>query len=184
MKHKFLLGALAGASALIVGIPLVAQLSSAQSAPSAGGASSSVPSQACVEALVARDDAFLATIDADTAARKSAIQAHEAALKAAAAITDDAQREAAVQKANVDLRTALQNAKQAEGNEKTVMDNVKSACGDIQGLGFGGWEGRKGHDEQANDKNDPSEGQDKNEGNDDTRRESPPGAVPIEGVSR
>lgn len=144
MKNKFLLGAIAGASALIVAVPLIAELTSAQG--SGAGSMSSIPSQACVQALVAKDTAVLSTIDAETAARKTALQAHQAALQKAAGLTDDAARQAAVKKANDDLRTAMKNAKQSESDEKRAMDGVKAACGNRKHGMFGmGWNGHKRH---------------------------------------
>jgi hypothetical protein len=91
------------------------------------------PTQAQVQDMIKRDDTFLQNIDAMTAAHKTAMQAHKAALTAAAAITDDAQREAAVKKANDDLRTAMQAAAKSLGLDGKFM------------MGFGG----PGHMETA-----------------------------------
>ncbi len=175
MKNKFLLGAVAGVSALIVAVPLIAQFSSAQSA-STSAASTSAPSQACIQALVAKDDAFLANIDAETAARRSAMQAHETALKASAGITDGARRQAAFQQANEALRTAMQNAKQSESNEKTARDTVKAACGNLKGMMFGmGWEGHRRHrKDDANEANEQGEQQDKNDANEVNEKRGQP----------
>jgi hypothetical protein len=136
MKKSFLYGTISGMSALALAVPLLAQVSSAaSSAANAIPADLPAPSQACVEALVAADDAFLARIDAQTEARKAAMQAHRDALAHAAAIADDEQRKAAVQAAHQDMRTAMEASRPAD-EEGSVMDAVKEACGDSM-HGFG-----------------------------------------------
>jgi len=139
---KFTLGVVAGMSSLALTIPVLAQVSSAAS----GNASSavkitSVPTQGCVQALVAKDEAFLGNIDAMTATHKTALLAHKNALSAAAALTDDTARQTAVQKAQTDFHTAMKTAKDSQptGTLKTVMEAVRTACGKAIGMkGMGG----------------------------------------------
>ena len=135
---SFTLGAVAGLSAMALAVPFAAQIVGAQttSAPS-GERSRPVPSQACVLALAEQEGTYLSTVDRLIAARKSAMQIHKDALTAASAIADDAQREEAVQKANDDLRAAMEAARKAQGDRKTQMDAVKEACGDSAFRGFG-----------------------------------------------
>jgi hypothetical protein len=139
--NKFTLGAVAGMASIALAIPVLAQVAGAQSVTSSvssAGTTQSAPfsqgfwhkrtppTQAQVQDMIKRDDTFLQNIDAMTAAHKTAMQAHKAALTAAAAITDDAQREAAVKKANDDLRTAMQAAAKSLGLDGKFM------------MGFGG----------------------------------------------
>ena len=110
---------IAGMSALVLAVPLFAQISSA--------ASTTTPktrpalTQQNVQDLVAKDKAFLTSIDAMVTVEKSAVQAHADALTAAASITDDAQRQTAVQKADQDERTAIQNAMTANADLKSAI---------------------------------------------------------------
>jgi hypothetical protein len=126
---KSTLGLIGGASALAVGapllLPLMAYAATASSASSAKTARPA-PTQACVQAMAAQDADFLAHIDAMIAAQKAATQAHKDALTAAAALTDDAQRQAAVQKANQAFRTAMDAVRK---DDKTAADAVRAACG-------------------------------------------------------
>lgn len=147
MNKSFTYGAVAGISSIALAIPLLAQISSAASTGSSAttttpGVTRPAPSQACVQALAAKDASFLSTIDAMIAAQKTATQTHEDALTAAAAITDDTQRAAAVKAADQAYRTAMQTAMQTQmTNGKTQMDALKTACGNAEGgmsgLGFG-----------------------------------------------
>lgn len=139
---KFTIGAVSGVSALALAFPLFA---SAQSAPSANDAARPVPSQVCVQALAAQESTMIANMDSMTAARKAAMQAHQTALSAAASITDDAQRQDALKKANEDMRAAMKTGMDA--NKETVksgMDAVKTACGNggfHLSFGMGGFRG-------------------------------------------
>ena len=123
---------------MALAVPFAAQIVGAQttSAPS-GERSRPVPTQACVLALAEQEGTYLSTVDTLIAARKSAMQIHKDALTAASAIADDAQRAAAVQKANDDLRAAMEAARKAQGDGKTQMDALKTACGDSAFRGFG-----------------------------------------------
>lgn len=142
---KFAIGAAAGASALALAFPL---LVSAAGDASASQNNRPVPSQACVQAIAANESTAIGDIDAMTAARKEAMKTHQTALTAAALITDDTQRMAAIKAANDAFRTALKNARDAKSTTiKTAMDAVKAACGDtMRGMmgGFGGKEGFAG----------------------------------------
>jgi uncharacterized protein with FMN-binding domain len=155
---SFTLGAVAGLATLALAVPIVAQISSAEtsSASSSSEQSRPVPTQACVLALAGKDGTYLSTIDALIAAEKSAMQIHKDALTAASAMTDDAQRADAVQKANDDLRAAMEAARKAQGDRRTQMDALKTACGDSGFRGFGpmmgggmsgfGWRGMGMHE--------------------------------------
>jgi hypothetical protein len=141
---KFTLGALAGVTAVIVAVPILAEFTSAQSSSSTSPVPKQrpVPSQACVQALAGSDAAYLANVDTFISAQKSAMQAQESALTAAASVTDSTQRQAAVKKANDDFRAAMKTAMQAQQTAmKTATDAVKSSCGNAAGFGggFGGF---------------------------------------------
>ena len=132
--NKFTLGAIAGVTVVGMAIPILAQISNAQSVSSSASAKmSSVPSQACVQAMVTMEDGFVTTMDTIAKSRKTAMQAHIDALKAAAAITDDTQRVAALKKANDDMRTAMKAAMPSQLDRKATMDALRTACGDMKG---------------------------------------------------
>ncbi len=153
MKKTFTIGAVVGASSLLLAVPLFAQFASAASTTSANATAKNrpVPSQVCVQALADMDAHFIATADAMMTAHKKATQAHHDALVATAALTDDTARAAAVDKANADLRTAMKAAMDAQGDKKESMDTLKTACGNAMRGGFGGpmgfamGHGPKGH---------------------------------------
>lgn len=133
---KSTLGILGGASLLAVGAPLLLPLmayaatASSSSSVKARTMTRPVPTQACVQALAGKDADFLAHIDARIAAQKAATQTHKDALTAAAALTDDTQRQAAVQAADKAFRTAMDAAM---ASDKTAMDAVAAACGKTMG---------------------------------------------------
>ncbi|MDD5055307.1 MAG: hypothetical protein PHZ00_03490 [Candidatus Peribacteraceae bacterium] len=135
---SFTLGAVAGLSAMALAVPFAAQIVGAQttSAPS-GERSYPVPTQACALALAEQEGTYLSTVDTLIAAQKTAMQAHKDALTAAATIADDVQREEAIQQANDNLRAAMEAARKAQGDPKTQMDALKTACGDSGFRGFG-----------------------------------------------
>jgi hypothetical protein len=137
--NKFTLGAIAGIVTVALAVPLLAQISSAATS-GAPKFTRPVPTQQQVQDMVARDDAFLKNVDAMVTVQKTATQAHEAALTAAASITDDTQRQAAVQKANDDERTAIQNAITANPDLKSAMMPFGGGRG--FGEGKGGMMGR------------------------------------------
>lgn len=136
MNKTFLYGTITGVSALALAVPVFAQVSSGASSASTTSTDLPAPSQACILALAEADAKMLATIDAMTAAHKAATQARMEALKSAAAIADDAQRRAAVQKANEDMRAAMEAVRPAGADETNPMAAVKEECGDtLHGLG-------------------------------------------------
>lgn len=157
---KFLLGLIIGTSTLGIAVPLFAWAasSSASSESSSARANAFNPSQACVQALAARDQSELTNFDSIVLARKSALQARSAALSAAAAMADDVQRKDAVKKANDDFRTAMKTIMdQTKTAQQTNMDTLRTACGKggkmfggegfgrgINGLGGSGMMGRRG----------------------------------------
>jgi hypothetical protein len=121
MKNKFTLGAISGISALALAIPILAQVSSAQVSdngqpPSATASphdfkrSRGPLTQADVQQLIDYDTKLLANVDAIVAIQKNATQERLVALTAAAAITDDAQRQAAVQAAMEAFRANMESA--------------------------------------------------------------------------
>ncbi len=130
---KFTLGMVAGASSLALAVPLFAQLAGAASS---GGARTSsmpswappVPTQACVQAMAGMDDAHLSTIDAMTAARKTALQARQAALTAAASLTDGTARQEAVRKAQEGFRSAMETVRESDAL-RTAMEVMQESCG-------------------------------------------------------
>lgn len=135
--NKFTLGAVAGIAALALAVPILAQISSAQVSSASTTTSSSpsftrpIPTQQQVTDMAAKDAAYLKNIDAMVTIQKSATQTHEDALTAAASITDDTARQAAVKKANDDERTTIQNA-------MTANPDLKSAMMPFGDHGFGG----------------------------------------------
>lgn len=146
MKKSFIAGAAAGASSLAVAIPLLAQMAGAQSASSAATdvlKTRPVPSQACVQALATRDASALAQIDTHVAAHKSALQARQSALSAAASITDDTARQEAVKAAHEAFRTAMEASMGSKEDRQADMEALKTACGDaFRGLGGPGMMGK------------------------------------------
>ncbi len=150
MKKQFTLGAIAGATSLLLAVPLFAQMSSAESSPSVMAAKTRpVPTQACILAMADHETTMLGTMDAMIATHKAAATAKRDALKAAAALTDDTARMEALKKAQESFRTAMETTMQAK--DKTAMDALKTACGDA-GMGFGGHmkmgagpQGKNGH---------------------------------------
>lgn len=146
---NFTAGAIAGISSIALAIPVLAQISSAASTGTTASASTAAktrpaPTVACVQALAAKDDAFLSNVDTMIAAQKTATTTHRNALTAAAAITDDTQRQAAVKAADEAFRTAMKTAMDSQMTTgKTEMEALKTACGDTMGgmrfeMAFGG----------------------------------------------
>jgi hypothetical protein len=71
--------------------------------------------------MATRDSLLLKNIDSMVTVLKSATQAHLTALNAAATITDDTQREAAVKKAHEDMRATMEAAIAANPELKGLM---------------------------------------------------------------
>ncbi|MDD5103737.1 MAG: hypothetical protein PHX93_05045 [Candidatus Peribacteraceae bacterium] len=145
--HKFTLGTLVGISSLVL-VPLLASAASSAVGTSENPPQRPVPSQECLQAQVAEQDLLLSTFDATSVARKSAMQAHRDVLAAAAAITDETQRQAALQRAHEDFRTAMKDLMPAGSDEmQAARQAVQDACGGSghkggmgldMGGGFGG----------------------------------------------
>lgn len=138
---KFSFGTIIGVSSLIL-VPLLALAASSSSTgsgkPSRG--ERPVPSQACIQAQVAKEDLMLSTMDATAVARRAAIQTRRDAFSAAASIVDDVQRQAAIKKANDDFQTAMKALIETKSTEmKAAMDAVRTAC-----AGQAGGKGGKG----------------------------------------
>ncbi len=141
MKKSFTLGAVSGIATVMVAVPLLAQVTGAQEATSS--TSSTVSSifnkirapftQETIQEMIDRDTAFLANVDAAVSLQKSAVQTHKDALTGAAAITDETQRQAAVQAAHEAMRATIDAAITANPDLKSGMH-----------MGFG----KGGHDER------------------------------------
>ncbi|MDD5041571.1 MAG: hypothetical protein PHX87_03960 [Candidatus Peribacteraceae bacterium] len=138
---KYMFGTIVGISSLIL-IPILATAASSASGESKTPRQRPVPSQACLQAQVAEQDLMLSTFDATFDARKVAMQAHRDALAAAASISDETQRQAALQQANEDFRTAMKAMMPEDSTQmQTAREAVRDACGGPNGLkgemGFG-----------------------------------------------
>ncbi|MDD5055113.1 MAG: hypothetical protein PHZ00_02480 [Candidatus Peribacteraceae bacterium] len=139
MKKSALFGTLAGGIAIAVAVPFVTQFASAQSSSvsSVSPRTRPVPSQACVQSMASAGDTSLSFFDQMNAARKTAVTARSAALKAAAALTDDTARQTAVTKAGEDFRIAMQTAMETKSTAmKSSHDAMQTACGDSRGFGL------------------------------------------------
>jgi hypothetical protein len=129
MNHKFTLGVVAGLSSIALAIPLLSQISNAASADASTSTVTTthmkptrpLPTIQNVQDMITRDTAFLKNADAIVALQKSATQTHLTELTAAASITDDTARQAAVKKANDDERSAIQAGIVANPDMKTSM---------------------------------------------------------------
>ncbi|HVW66687.1 MAG TPA: hypothetical protein VHA78_03055 [Candidatus Peribacteraceae bacterium] len=148
--NKFMLGAVSGLGAVALAIPVLMQVTSAQSVGSSSSsgtttpATKPIPTTQCISALAALEGQQISLMDGQEAARKSALQAHVDALNAAASITDDTARQAAIQKANQDLRTAMKaSVQQNQTSLQTYRQAVQTACGNAMhgevGGGFNGF---------------------------------------------
>lgn len=125
--NKFTLGMVAGMSTLTLAVPVLAQLSLA--ADETAPANALVPSQACVEAMVALEDQHLANFDQHIAAQKTRIQERRDALATIADIADDSTREEALKQLRDDLKSSREDM-QPSDEMKAAMDAVRTACGD------------------------------------------------------
>ena len=136
MKQSFTLGAVSGITALAIGFPVAAHLAGAQGASDAFRWGKNTPlSQDDVQAMIDQDNAILLHIDAMVAIHKRAIQNHRIALEAAADITDDAERNAAVKAAHDAMRAEILAAIEA---------NPELADLKMTHMGLGGSKGRDG----------------------------------------
>ncbi len=150
---SFTKGFAAGATALAVGVPLMAQMAFAASGDQATSESAlvaanrPVPTQACVQAMANLETAHLASFDEQSAERKAKMLVHRDALVAAAGITDDTQRKDALKTAHESMRPDGEQKERPEAIT-TAMEAVKTACGDTLmfkgGMRSGGPEGRGG----------------------------------------
>ena len=136
MKNKFTIGVITGMAALVAAVPAIAQISSAATPATTDATATTatndqarapkawvVPGStvASVQEMITRDQDFLANVDASVSLQKTTTQAHLSALQAAASITDDAQREAAVKQAEDARRVAIDAAITANPNLKMGM---------------------------------------------------------------
>jgi hypothetical protein len=126
-KKNVFIGLGVGLTTLAVAIPVFAQMSGTGSAFHFGAPLT----QADVQTLIQKDDAFLANIDAFVETGKAAMQAHKQALTDASSLTDSAAIQAAVKKANDDMRASM----------KAALD----ANPDLKGAPFGGFGGHGPH---------------------------------------
>lgn len=130
---KFTLGAIAGMSSLALAVPLLAQMSNAKG----GGMweknfeDMPAPTQECLQAMVALEDAHLANFDAMTAVHKDMMQDHADKLREVAAIADDAARKEALKALHEEMRAMKDDETFTPPAAITAaMDAVKEACGD------------------------------------------------------
>lgn len=131
---SFTKGFAAGATALAVGVPLMAQMALAASADQVASEAADAenrpsPSQPCTEAMAHLASAHVDVFDEMSKARKEKMIAHRDALVAAAAITDDAQRAQALKDAHEEMRASKE--KEVPAAVQTAMDEVRAACGDM-----------------------------------------------------
>jgi hypothetical protein len=164
---KFTLGAISGMTSLAIAVPLIAQVAGAASGSSVSSAASAKPvrtppTQACVQAIAARDGAELSNADAMMAAHKAVLQAHQKAMEVAADIADETKRLEAVKQADNAMRSSMKAAMDAQPADiKTTMDAVRTACGKafrgpggFEMRGMPGMRGPKGgHGMRHNDDN-------------------------------
>ncbi|MEI8230418.1 MAG: hypothetical protein WCG83_04760 [Candidatus Peregrinibacteria bacterium] len=136
---KYTIGAVAGIATLAVALPFVSQFTNA--AGTGTPFTHPILTQVQVQAMVTKDQAFLTNIDAFVTIQKNAVQAHETALTAAAAIADDTQRDAAVKKANTDERAAIQAALTATPAIQSAMMRFGGDRGFGEGKGGPGMMG-------------------------------------------
>lgn len=133
---KFTLGMIAGMSSLALAVPILAQVSSAQTEDDAA-TSRPVPTQACLLAMADLEDAHASVMDGMIALHKQQLQARADALRSVAAIADDDERQAALKDMHEDMRDTMKEATPPEA-VMTAMDAVKEACGDVmRGFGMG-----------------------------------------------
>lgn len=127
--NKFALGAVAGASSLLLAVPLIAQVAGAAST-TALGTTRTAPSQACMQAMLKVEDVRLSEFDAMTAKHKQQMQQHRDSLATIAAIADDAARKEAMQKLHETMRSSMQAGQQTMSDAmKSAVDAAKTTCG-------------------------------------------------------
>ncbi len=125
--NKFTLGAMTGMASLALAVPILAQVSAAQTTDSGVSAAWTKPPHELsatvenVQEMITRDNAFLSHINEIVSIQKSAKEAHLAALTAAASMTDDTQRADAVRAAHEAERTAMKNAMETNPDLKDAM---------------------------------------------------------------
>lgn len=140
MQKHFTLGMVAGMSALVLAVPLVAQVSSAASTGSDAGPMGFFQKERppltteTIQAMVDGDAAVLAHIDELTAAFKAATQTKKDALTAALSLPNDAARQTAVQTAMETFHAAMKTAMDAAG----VQPPFGPGFGPHLGMGKGG----------------------------------------------
>ncbi|HRH93904.1 MAG TPA: hypothetical protein PKV72_05230 [Candidatus Peribacteria bacterium] len=138
---KFALGAAAGMSALLLAAPVVLQVASAQGTASSSTAkvARAAPTQACLQAQVALEDANLANADALAAKHKAQLQKRRDALATVAAISDDTAREEALKKMRDDMQSLIKGtADDVPAAVTSAMEAVRTACGNVMmGGGMG-----------------------------------------------
>ncbi len=127
--NKTMKKVLSGITGLALAAPMAMNIAFAESDTDTKTDSFTI-TQACVDARTAADDATIASKNTEHASEIAAIQAHKAALIAAAALTDATAKKDAFKKAETDLRAALKSAMETSRTAmKASMDAVKTACG-------------------------------------------------------
>lgn len=138
----FTKGFAAGASALALGIPLLAQVALAASGDGASAgdtvpsADRPVPSQPCTEAMAHLAAAHVDAFDEMNKERKAKMIAHRDALVAAAAIGDDSARQEALKAAHGSMKPG-EDKPELPAAVQAAMDGVKAACGDTMAFKVG-----------------------------------------------
>jgi hypothetical protein len=138
MKNTFTLGAAAGITSLLVAVPALAQLSSAQESSATSAITRPAPgplSQEDLANIIEKDTALLANLDAAMTLQKGAVQTRLSALQAASTIADETARQEAMRAAFDSYRTTIDAAIAANPDLKSAMH-----------MGFGkGGRGHGGH---------------------------------------
>ncbi len=131
--NKFTLGVVAGMSSLTLAVPLVAQLSFAETVTDSEGilVNRRTPTQECLLAMVSLEDAHLAHFDEMQTTMKQEMQSRRDGLSTVANISDDTARAEALKQMHEDKRAEFE-AKELEipADVEAAQAAVKEACGD------------------------------------------------------
>ena len=137
-SHFAILG-LAGGASLLAATSIAFAQTSSSVAPVA------IDPAACSAALDTQQSAVLPAMDALTAAQKSTYQARVTALKAALALTDTAQRQAAIQAAEKAFQQANSDAMKAFGTALQAASKAfQASCPGLRSAGSFGGKGKMG----------------------------------------
>lgn len=120
-----------GALAVLLAVPAAIQVAGAQSSEQKSTKSMrSVPTQSCLQAMLAVEDVRLSEFDAMTAKMKQHMQKQREALASAAALSDENARKEAMQKMRQDMKSSMKSAKDQQSSAmQSAMEAAKTACG-------------------------------------------------------